>query len=36
MYESESDGSKESDDDSDEFWNLILCGAKVAEKYVDL
>jgi hypothetical protein len=36
MYESESDGSEESDDDSVEFWNLILCGAKVAEKYVDL
>jgi hypothetical protein len=36
MYESESDGSEESDDDSAEFWNLILCGAKVAEKYVDL
>jgi hypothetical protein len=36
MYDSESDGSEESDDDSVEFWNLVLCGAKVAEKYVEL
>jgi hypothetical protein len=36
MYESESDGSEESDDDSAEFWNLILYGAKVAGKHVDL
>jgi hypothetical protein len=36
MYDSDSDGSEESEDDADEFWNLVLGGAKVAERYVEL